>query len=416
MGLFFSYDVSIEKAYIIRIKGHELSENLAKRCADSCDKVNMPYEFWDAYNGLGENIIYPDHHNLIMETIKITDHHLTKQEVCCLLSHISLWAKCVLQDRPLVVLEHDAIMVNPYLKHQVFNSICYLGCREQTDGWQIYPTPPHGTDGHNNHFILRTHAYAIDPAISKNLLSYAIKYGIHTTADKFIRADLFPIHQIGGFAFDGPSETTIKDRAEHHNTRKRNDEIDVCKISETGYWQGDTAHKHHIYSEGLGLWICNFLKDSKQEDSIIYDFGCGLGNYLKMLDDSGFKNIIGFEAEIPDKKVFDNIKQQDLTQKMDLKKGNIISLEVGEHIPKQYMNNYLDNISNNCDNYLIISWATPGQPGYGHVNCLDNDQVISLFEQKGFRYLSEETLNARKGVEKDICYWFKNTLLIFKKI
>ena len=56
MGLFYTYNTSVDKAYIIRIKNHELSENLAKRCSDSCEKVGMPYEFWDAYNGLGEEI------------------------------------------------------------------------------------------------------------------------------------------------------------------------------------------------------------------------------------------------------------------------------------------------------------------------------------------------------------------------
>lgn len=228
MSLFFSYNISVDKAYIIKIKDHEQSELMANRCFESCKNVGMSCEFWDAYNGLGEELVYPKHHNLIMDLIKITNHHLSKEEIGCFLSHISLWAKCCIQDKPIVILEHDAIMVKPYLNHGIFNSICYLGCCEQKlQGWKLYKTPPHGTDGPNNHFILRAHAYAIDPAIAKNLLSHVIQYGMYTSADKFIRADIFPIHQTDIYAYDHASETTIKQRAEHFNSRNRLDEIKI---------------------------------------------------------------------------------------------------------------------------------------------------------------------------------------------
>ena len=55
-SLNFSYDVKIRKAYIIRIKGHELSESLARRCADSVTRVNMQYEMWDAFDGIKDEI------------------------------------------------------------------------------------------------------------------------------------------------------------------------------------------------------------------------------------------------------------------------------------------------------------------------------------------------------------------------
>lgn len=416
MGLYSSYNTSVEKAYIIRIKNNTISENLAVRCVNSCKKVGMNCELWDAYDGTGEEIILPQHHNIIMDIMKITNHHLTKQELCCLLSHISLWAKCVLVDRPIVILEHDAIMVKAYDFHNIYNSISYLGCSEQVNGWKMYPTPPHGTDGPNNHFMLRTHAYAIDPAIAKNLLSHAIQYGLHTSADKFIRADLFPMHQSGGFAFDGESETTIKNRAEHSYKTTRIDDIKVCRISETGYWSGDNADRYHAHSFALGSWIVNFLKNKYQQDSKIYDFGCGLGNYLKQLKENGFIDLAGYEADPPEKRVFDNILRHDLTKEITLEPGNVISLEVGEHIPEEHMQAYMDNILNNCSKYAILSWALPNQPGHGHVNCLPNEKVISLFEQKGFKFLNEETLEARKSVENDVCWWFKNTLLIFEKI
>jgi GR25 family glycosyltransferase involved in LPS biosynthesis len=218
-------------AYIIRVVGNAASEEKAARCAVSCEKVNQPYEFWDAYDGLADEIKAPKHHNVIMDCIKVTDHYLTRGEVACALSHISLWAKCVLEDKPLVILEHDSVMVQPYTQHAVFNSICYLGAHEQVKlGWQVSATPPHATEGENYHFICRAHAYAIDPAVAKNLLAYVIKMGICTSLDMLIRADLFPIHQMGVYAynvFESREETTIKGRALEGRATKRNDGLFV---------------------------------------------------------------------------------------------------------------------------------------------------------------------------------------------
>lgn len=185
------------------------------------------------------------------------------------------------------------------------------------------------------------------------------------------------------------------------------------EISETGYWNGETAHIHHVHCSRLSKWISEFLKNEKS--NLLIDFGCGLGNYLKDLQDFGFEELIGFEADIPKRKVFDDIWIQDLTIPFILPtKGNVLSLEVGEHVPSELMNIYLDNICNNCNNYLIISWAIRGQAGFGHVNCLNNDEVIPLIEQRGFKFLSKETEEVR-NVDLSEAPWFNNTLLIFKK-
>lgn len=229
MSLFNKYDMTVDKAYIIRLDGHAKSEEKAKHCADSCDQIGQAWEYWDAYNGLAESIINPKHHGQFMNLLKVTDHYLTRGELACALSHISLWVKCVEQDKPLVVLEHDSVMVQPYTQHAVFNSICYLGSNEQVNlGWQIMPTPPHASEGPNYHFICRAHAYAVDPAVAKNLLAHVLKYGVCAPLDILIRSDVFPIHQMGVFAYDVRSEdTTILGRPKEGRSTKRNDNLEV---------------------------------------------------------------------------------------------------------------------------------------------------------------------------------------------
>jgi hypothetical protein len=200
-SLNYSYNQSVTKAYIIRIPNHEMSMQKAERAAESCELTGMDWEYWDAYDGVQNPIQPPAHHGGVPAMVKVTDHYMTRGEVACALSHISLWQKCVLDDQPLVVLEHDSVIMQPYAHHAVFNSICYLGSNEQVNqGWQVLPTPPHASEGPNYHFICRAHAYAIDPAVAKNMLAHVLKYGISAPLDILLRADIFPIHQMGVYA------------------------------------------------------------------------------------------------------------------------------------------------------------------------------------------------------------------------
>jgi len=80
----------------------------------------------------------------------------------------------------------------------------YLGSREQQQqGKEVYSIPPHGSDFKGLYrFICRAHAYAIDPTIAKNLVSYVIQQGIANSLDAIMRSDIFPIVQDGVYAYD----------------------------------------------------------------------------------------------------------------------------------------------------------------------------------------------------------------------
>lgn len=232
LNLFYSYNLNIENAYIITIKGHSKSERLSGRCQESCKKVGMPYKVWDAFDGTSEKIKVPEHSvgDSLTRIIKVTDHYLTRGEVACALSHISLWRHCAYIDRPIIILEHDAIMVEKMLTFEAFNSIIYLGGSEWVkDKWPMCSIPPHASEGPNYHFICRAHAYAIDPPMAKNLLSHVIKNGISAPLDIIIRADLFNVTHRGLYAydenFDSITDTTIKARPPAGRTTARNDDL-----------------------------------------------------------------------------------------------------------------------------------------------------------------------------------------------
>lgn len=214
----FSYDTKIESAYIIRLKGHAYSEKKAAECMMSCQRLGQTAMVWDAFDGTdNENITIPNHskNSSYLSWLKVFDHHLSVSEIACIFSHFSLWVRCIELDRPIVILEHDAILMKKIETFPSYNSILYLGCLEQRKGtMQTMIIPPHGTVNHNYHFICRAHAYAIDPAMAKNLVGYLIQRGITESLDVMIRADLFNITQIAGLcAFDNfTGETTITNR------------------------------------------------------------------------------------------------------------------------------------------------------------------------------------------------------------
>jgi hypothetical protein len=191
----------------------------------------------------------------------------------------------------------------------------------------------------------------------------------------------------------------------------------MSEISKTGYWDGETAHHHHVHSEKLSEWICRFIIE--QEIVTMTDFGCGLGNYCYDVESLTMCQALGIEGNIPKQAVHKHIEELDLTTDLtnstDLTSELVLSLEVGEHIPKEHMTTYLDNITAHAEAYLITSWAVRGQDGFGHVNCLDNHEIIPEFEKRGFELMEKETKDARSVIE-DKCWWFKNTLFILKRI
>lgn len=89
-----------------------------------------------------------------------------------------------------------------------------------------------------------------------------------------------------------------------------------------------------------------------------------------------------------------------------------MTLEVGEHIPKDFEQIFIDNVCRNTNSKVLMSWATVGQSGDGHVNCQNNNYIIEEMNSRGFNYDKEATLELRKTAK---LYWFRKTLMIFSK-
>lgn len=180
----------------------------------------------------------------------------------------------------------------------------------------------------------------------------------------------------------------------------------------TGAWAKNEVEGQHAFSYRLAEYVSKLLPKNEP----LYDLGCGLGTYSKYLRDVGFTNVTAVEGSDLEELFETKVEVHDLTQPIQPKNpGNVLCLEVAEHIPGEYMDLLLDNISRCCSGYLVMSWAVRGQDGYGHVNCMDNYEVIGMLQDKGFAFLWGPSREARSVIEDFSCQWFKNTILIFKK-
>lgn len=219
-SLCFSDKRDIESAYIIAIKGNAESEKLATRCMQSCHGVGQPFKLWQAFDGTdGNNIIVPPQaeDQIYWRWIKQPNNKYSTSQIAVFFSHLSLWAHCAAIDKPIIILEHDAVMIKKLETHMYYNAIQYLGSIEQIQSGKIpIGIPPHGSIYNGSwRFICRAHAYAIDPPVARNLLSYAIREGMTKTLDVFIRCDIFSIIQDDIYAYDLRGNSTICEKEDY---------------------------------------------------------------------------------------------------------------------------------------------------------------------------------------------------------
>ena len=229
MNYYNQHEMAIEGTYIISIQGNKVSEQLTQQCLASCEKVGQPnVNVFPAFDATGSKVKIQQHDlglpvgelgsikvpeflqgQAFLNFLRLKRCDLLMTQIACFLSHYSLWCMCLDKDRPIVILEHDAVMVKPFLRHNYLNNIVYLGGSEQIHG-SLRDTdtiPPHASDQQGlDRFICRAHAYSIDPIMAKNLVSYAIHHGIITTADAMMRYDMFGIVQNGVYAYDNPHD------------------------------------------------------------------------------------------------------------------------------------------------------------------------------------------------------------------
>jgi cyclopropane fatty-acyl-phospholipid synthase-like methyltransferase len=185
------------------------------------------------------------------------------------------------------------------------------------------------------------------------------------------------------------------------------------KINEKGFWE-TTDQTGHVHDLSIAAALSQYLAD-KQAKTVV-DFGCGLGDYAKAFKADGYK-VEAYDGNPNTETLTDGIgKVLDLSKPFYLGKkfDVVLSLEVGEHIPKEFEEQFIDNITKHAKKHLIISWAVVGQGGDGHVNCANNDYIIGQIVDRGFKHNGKDSQTIRNAATN--ASWFSYTIMVFDKV
>lgn len=187
--------------------------------------------------------------------------------------------------------------------------------------------------------------------------------------------------------------------------------VKAKSIHEHGYWTD--SYDDHLFDKGLSEAIVEYFKNNNVKTCV--DFGCGTSAYyVRYLNKHKFL-CEGFDGNPNSFKISKGIvKVKDLAEPFQLDKlyDFVISLEVAEHIPKDFEKIYVDNLNRHNIKGIILSWALVGQGGRGHFNEKDNAIVKKIFEDLGYvNDIEAENFLRSKAKLKH----FKNTIMVFKK-
>ena len=175
------------------------------------------------------------------------------------------------------------------------------------------------------------------------------------------------------------------------------------KVNDRGIWLENGGHKHDA---DLSQAIADTLL--RHQIKSVIDIGCGDCSYSDYLTERGLE-CIGYDGNPNSDRIADFSELQNLGFY-----DCVLSLEVGEHIPAEYESNFIANLTNHARKLIIMSWAIPGQGGVGHVNECENNYVILLMLERGWRYERHLSDNLRASVSN--CYWLRDTIMAFRRV
>ena len=162
----------------------------------------------------------------------------------------------------------------------------------------------------------------------------------------------------------------------------------------------------------------------------VIDLGAGVGRTVQALRDAGWPHTDGVDG-IPGISALSMglVAELDLTGRYvwyrayadapDAKQEEIgwrpdaaICIEVGEHIPEDKQEWFLNNLADSARSYLIVSYALPGQRGRDHVQCRSPEWVANQLGIRGWSLSEDITILARsiagKGWDKKLLVFGRN--------
>lgn len=184
-------------------------------------------------------------------------------------------------------------------------------------------------------------------------------------------------------------------------------------INPRGYWEFEGGHSVDI---GLANALVSFFNKKKAE--VVIDIGAGNGYYTEVLIKNGIY-CLAYDGNPHSERLTNGlVRVADFSIPQDLGVFDwVLSLEVGEHIPEEYEDIFIDNLHTHNKEGMVISWSIPEYGGEGHFNPRPNEYIINKITKLGYTLDELNTKKLRNSPAKypEPCYWFSKTIMVFNK-
>lgn len=175
---------------------------------------------------------------------------------------------------------------------------------------------------------------------------------------------------------------------------------------------GGNLHHGDAWTWCPTLW--RHLIDRYGVDSVL-DVGCGEGHAVKYFRRQGViaHGIDGLITNV--EQAVTPIAHHDLCKGRYVMPVDLVwSCEVAEHIHPDFVDHYLDTLSNG--RVVAMTHAVPGQPGHHHVNCQHVDYWLDKMGERGYAVTIDNEAMRKFAVEP-FQSWnhFERTGLVFER-
>jgi hypothetical protein len=186
-------------------------------------------------------------------------------------------------------------------------------------------------------------------------------------------------------------------------------------VSSHGGWCSKFSGKNstlHLTDTSLATEFSKYLRGKN-----VASFGDGPGAYKAFI--SNLKQVNTYDA-------YDGAPYADITTDGHVKHLDlsapvyhlpvydwIISLEVAEHVPKEFEQIFIDNLTRHAKEGIILSWAVVGQLGHSHVNNQNPPYVKEQLENRGFK-LDQSVTDQMKNAAS--FPWLKRNIYVYTRV
>jgi len=182
-----------------------------------------------------------------------------------------------------------------------------------------------------------------------------------------------------------------------------------------GYCIDGNIGDHYHTSDNL---INNLLLLFK--NCSILDMGAGLGHYKQKFEATGLvRRYDAYDgAEGVEEASKGLVNYIDLTEQIynEISVHDwVLSLEVAEHIPQNLESIFLGNLARHALKGMVVSWAIPGQGGFGHINEIAPEIANAHIEALGFKVNHTATALMRSGLEA-LVFYFEKDIFVYDRV